>query len=408
VGPRLRLAGAPLSIAVTALLLAGCGGGDATTSSRPPPPEQPDGGGRGKIPTGDGEGGVRLFKLGDFRQPLYIAQPPGDRRHLFVVEQTGRIQVIVDGRPVAKPFLDLSGEVSCCGEQGLLSVAFAPDYATSGRFYVDYTDRAGDTRVVEYRRSSDPLVADPASRRLVLGIDQPFSNHNGGLLLYGPDRLLYIGMGDGGGQGDPDRNGQDLSTLLAKIPRIDPAPSNGRPYTVPSDNPFVDRQGARPEIYSYGLRNPWRFAFDSLTKDLAIGDVGQFEFEEVDLVRRGAGRGANFGWSAYEGLERFNDDQQAANAVPPVLVYGHDSGCSITGGYVVRDPSLPTLYGRYLYGDYCAGELHSFTARPDQSATDDRALGVQVPSLSSFGQDNAGHIYATSLEGPVYRLDGGQ
>jgi glucose/arabinose dehydrogenase len=231
-------------------------------------------------------------------------------------------------------------------------------------------------------------------------------NHNGGLALFGPDRLLYIGIGDGGSQNDPDRNGQNLDTLLAKLLRIDPAASDGKPYTVPADNPFVDRPDARPEIYSYGLRNPWRFSFDRLTDDLSIGDVGQDEFEEVDLVGRGQGRGANFGWSAYEGTARFNDDQRAPNAVPPVLVYGHDSGCSITGGYVVRDPSLPTLYGRYLYGDFCAGQLHSFTARPDREATDDRPLGLQVPSLSSFGEDNAGHIYATSLEGPVYRLDG--
>jgi hypothetical protein len=261
--------------------------------------------------------------------------------------------------------------------------------------------------VVEYRRSeSDPLVADTQSARELLHVPHPFVNHNGGLALFGPDRLLYIGIGDGGSQNDPDRNGQNLDTLLAKLLRIDPAASDGKPYTVPEDNPFVDRPDARPEIYSYGLRNPWRFSFDRLTDDLSIGDVGQDEFEEVDLVGRGQGRGANFGWSAYEGTARFNDDQRAPNAVPPVLVYGHDSGCSITGGYVVRDPSLETLYGRYLYGDFCAGQLHSFTARPDREATDDRPLGLQVPSLSSFGEDNAGHIYATSLEGPVYRLIG--
>jgi glucose/arabinose dehydrogenase len=336
-----------------------------------------------------------------------VSQPPDDPHHLFVVEQTGRIVVLRDGRRLAKPFLDLGDQVSCCGEQGLLSVAFAPDYAKSGRLYVDYTDPAGETRVVEYRRSDDdPLVADPGSRRVVLGVDQPFENHNGGLALFGPDRLLYIGLGDGGSQDDPSRNGQDLGTLLGKVLRIDPRASSGKPYTVPAGNPFVDRPSARPEIYSYGLRNPWRFSFDLLTDAFSIGDVGQNEFEEVDLVPRGEGRGADFGWSAYEGLARFNDDQDAPNAVPPVLVYDHDAGCSITGGYVVRDRGLPTLYGRYLYGDFCAGKLHSFAARPDRRATDDRPLGVQVPSLSSFGEDDAGHIYATSLEGPVYRLLG--
>jgi glucose/arabinose dehydrogenase len=357
---------------------------------------------------GDGVGGVHLVKLGDFQQPLYVAQPPGDPHHLFVVEQTGRIQVLRDGRPLPRPFLDLSSQVSCCGEQGLLSVAFAPDYAKSGRFYVYYTDHADDVRIIEYKRSSDRLVADPSSQRLILRVPHPFTNHNGGLVLFGPDGMLYIGIGDGGGQGDPNRNGQNLSTLLGKLLRIDPTPSGKKPYTVPPDNPFVGKRGARPEIYSYGLRNPWRFAFDSRTEALSIGDVGQFDWEEVDMVARGDGRGANFGWSAYEGFAPFNEDQRAPNAVPPVFVYSHDSGCSITGGYVVRDKSLPTLYGRYLYGDYCAGELHSFPARPGRKATDDQPLGVEVPSLSSFGTDDAGHIYATSLEGPVYELVGGE
>jgi glucose/arabinose dehydrogenase len=384
------------------VLMAGCGGGE-TTSGPPPPPDSSQRG-EGEVPTGDGEGGVRLVKVGDFDQPVYVTQPPGEGGDLFVVEQTGAIRVVRDGRTLEKPFLDLSGEVSCCGEQGLLSMAFAPDYEKSGLFYVDYTDRAGDTRVVEYRRSSDPLLADPASRRVVLGVDQPFSNHNGGLVLFGPDRDLYVGLGDGGSEDDPQRNGQSLSTLLAKILRIDPEPSAGRPYTIPPDNPFVDRRGARPEIYSYGLRNPWRFSFDSLNGALSIGDVGQNEFEEVDLVGRGEGRGANFGWSAYEGLTRFNDDQTAKGAIPPALVYSHDDGCSVTGGYVVRDPDLSSLYGRYLYGDFCAGELRSFVAVPDHRATDDRALGVQVPQLSSFGTDDAGHVYAISLDGPVYRL----
>lgn len=404
--PCLKRGTASITI-VALLLLAGCGGRDETPSAGRPPPSEPDADGQEGIPVGDGNGGVRLSKLGDFDQPVYVTQPPDDSDHLFVVEQAGRIVVLSDGEPVAKPFLDLRNQVSCCGEQGLLSVAFAPDYASSGRFYVDYTDSAGDTRVVEYRRSEDdPLVADPGSRRVILRVDQPFPNHNGGLVLFGPDGLLYIGLGDGGSEDDPSRNGQDLDTLLGKILRIDPGTSNGKPYKVPADNPFVDRSDALPEIYSYGLRNPWRFSFDRLTDDLSIGDVGQNEFEEVDLVGRSEGRGANFGWSAYEGTARFNDDQRAPSAVPPVLVYGHDSGCSITGGYVVRDPGLATLYGRYLYGDFCAGQLHSFTARPDRDATDDRTLGLQVPSLSSFGEDNAGHIYATSLEGPVYRLVG--
>jgi glucose/arabinose dehydrogenase len=385
------------------LLLAGCGGRDEPTRSGSERTTE----GQGPIPVGDGVGGVRLDTLGEFDQPVYVDQPPDDPDHLFVVEQGGRVIVLEDGRPAEEPFLDLSDRVSCCGERGLLSIAFAPDYGDSGLFYVYYTDKAGTIRVVEYRRSeSDPLAADSQSARELLNVPHPFVNHNGGLAAFGPDRLLYVGLGDGGSQGDPDRNGQALDTLLGKLLRIDPTASNGKPYTVPADNPFVGQSDARPEIYSYGLRNPWRFSFDRLTEDLSIGDVGQDEAEEVDLVARGEGRGANFGWSAYEGLTRFNKDQQAPDAVPPVFVYGHDSGCSITGGYVVRDKGLPTLYGRYLYGDFCAGQLHSFTARPDRRATDDRPLGVHVPSLSSFGEDEAGHIYATSLEGPVFRLTG--
>ena len=236
--------------------------------------------------------------------------------------------------------------------------------------------------------------------------DQPFENHNGGELLFGPDDLLYIGLGDGGSAGDPDRNGQNLGTFLGKLLRIDPTPSGGKPYSVPPDNPFVDTEGALPEIYSYGLRNPWRFSFDRETDALSIGDVGQDAFEEVDLVAAGEGSGANFGWSAFEGDAGFNDDEQAPGHVPPVLTYPRDEGrCSVTGGYVVRDPDLPSLEGRYLYGDFCEGRLHSFTAHPGEPASDDEMVGLTVPELSSFAEDAAGNIYALSLSGPVYRLD---
>jgi glucose/arabinose dehydrogenase len=386
-------------IAVLAAI-AGCGGGSTSTTGGTR--AVTTGGGQ---TTGGGTGGVGLEKLGDFDRPLYVTQPPGDPDHLFVVEQTGRVEVLTDGDRESAPFLDVSDQVSCCGEQGLLSIAFAPDYERSGLVYADYTDRTGDTRVVEYRRSSsDPLAVDPASARVVLRVDQPYPNHNGGLVLFGPDDLLYVGLGDGGSEGDPDRRGQDLGTLLGKILRIDPGAGGGRPYAIPPTNPFVDKAGARPEIYSYGLRNPWRFSFDRSTGAFGIGDVGQSDWEEIDLVPRGDGRGANFGWSAFEGFARFNGDQTAPDAVPPVLAYGHEHGCSVTGGYVVRDRSLPSLFGRYLYGDYCEGELRSFPAAPGQRAADDRPLGLRIPSLSSFAEDDAGHIYATSLDGPVYRL----
>jgi glucose/arabinose dehydrogenase len=388
----------------------GCGGGDDGTTTETEPtgqaPPAPAEGEPRQPPVGDGRGGVRLVEIGRFEQPLYVAQPPGERSDLYVVEKGGRVMLVRDGEVLPEPFLDLSGEVSTGSEQGLLSIAFAPDYGRSGRFYVDFTDTDGDTRVQEFRRSdSDPAVADASTRRELLFVDQPFANHNGGLLLFGPDGKLYIGLGDGGAGGDPMRNGQDLGVLLGKILRIDPRPSGGEPYGIPRSNPFADEQGARPEVYAYGLRNPWRFSFDRGGETLSIGDVGQDEFEEVDLVPTRVAAGGNFGWSAFEGDLRFNPDQEAPGHIPPVLTYQlEDGACAITGGYVVRDESLRSLYGRYLYADFCVGELRSFTARSGREATDDRPLGLQVPQLSSFGEDNRGRIYVTSLEGPVYRL----
>ena len=403
----------------TACALAACGdeGEPTSTPVASEPPAEREVERSQPPPVGDGQGGVRLVEIGEFEQPLYVTQPEGDRGHLYVVEQCGRIiRVPAAGGGEAGTFLDVSDEVTCGGEQGLLSVAFAPDYARSGLLYVDYTDTAGDTRVVEYRRSgSDPGIADPESAREILFVDQPYPNHNGGLVLFGPDESLYIGLGDGGSADDPDRNGQDLGTLLAKILRIDPRADGARPYSIPRDNPYLDEPDARPEIAVNGLRNPWRFSFDRETRDLWIGDVGQNELEEIDTASfeelTGLDSGLNFGWSAFEGSERFNEDQEAPDAVPPVLEYGREGGCSITGGYVVRDPELRSLYGRYLYGDYCGGELRSLIARaeaddrPGVGPLDDRPLGVQVPQLSSFGEDAAGRIYATSLDGPVYRLE---
>lgn len=349
-----------------------------------------------------------LTELGTFDAPVFLAQPPEDSAApLFVVEQSGAIRVVRDGQTLGKPFLDVSDEISFEGEQGLFSMAFAPDYADSGLFYVSYTDTEGDSRIVEYSRSADdPLVADPGSAREVLFQDQPYPNHNGGLIAFGPDGLLYIAFGDGGDAGDPDRNAQDLGTFLGKLLRIDPRADGGEPYSVPEDNPFVGRDGALPEIYSLGLRNPWRFSFDRQTGALSIGDVGQDSFEEIDFVQRGEGAGANFGWSAWEGTSRFNDDQQAPGHVRPVLTYsyGDDGACSVTGGYVVRDPELTSLYGRYLYADFCIGALRSFIPEGEQ-ARDDKALGPVVPALSSFAEDSDGNLYALALEGQVYRLD---
>jgi glucose/arabinose dehydrogenase len=363
---------------------------------------------RGAPPTGNGQGGVRLEKIGDFSEPLYVDQPPGSE-DLYVVEQGGAVRIVRDGETLEEPFLDVSEEITSGGERGLLSIAFPPDHAQSGLFYVFFTDRQGDERIVEYARSADnPDQADTESRRDVLKIDDFASNHNGGLLLFGPDGLLYAGLGDGGTVGpseaDPERNGQDLNALLGKLLRIDPRPSGGKPYTVPNDNPFVGRPGARPEVYAYGLRNPWRYTFDP-GGALVIADVGQHAQEEIDYLPKGEAEGANLGWSAFEGTMPLNSDQRAPGAVRPVLTYatGEGGSCSITGGLVVRDPGLPSLFSRYVYGDYCAPALRSVVLSGG-AARDDRPLGVEVPSLTSFGEDNAGRVYATSQEGPVYRL----
>ncbi|MGI9097540.1 MAG: PQQ-dependent sugar dehydrogenase [Solirubrobacteraceae bacterium] len=353
--------------------------------------------------------GVRLMAVGRFNSPLYVTAPRGDRRRIFVVEQGGTIRVVRAGKRLARPFLNISSIVQAGGEQGLLSMAFAPDYARTRRFYVNYTDRSGVQRVVEYRRSrSSPDRALPASARTVLRYDGVESNHNGGLVVFGPDRLLYIGTGDGGGANDQHGsrgNAQDLGSLLGKILRIDPRRSGSRAYRVPSSNPFVGRDGARPEIYSYGLRNPWRFSFDRSTGDLTIADVGQNAIEEIDFARSGEARGSNYGWRPFEG-ERRNFGEPAPGHVPPVLELSHDDGnCSVTGGYVVRDGGLPALAGRYVYGDLCRGQLRSVKLAPGSASGDAAIDGVaKVQQLSSFGEDARGRVYAVSLDGPVYRL----
>ncbi len=384
-----------LAACAAAIVLGGCGdSGDSTSSTTTATTTDrtvrvPDRG-EARIPVGDGNGGVELEQLGEFDQPVYVAQPDGDPEHLYVVEQCGRVQRIPADGGEPTVFLDVAKLITCGGEQGLLSIAFAPDYRSSGLFYVYYTDTAGDERIVEYRRSkADPAIADPESARELLLIDDFAVNHNGGLLLFGPGGELYAGTGDGGGAGDPERTAQDLDSLLGKllvIDRRDP--------------------GAAPAIAAYGLRNPWRFSFDRDTGDLWIGDVGQNAVEEIDSVPAAdLDRKLNFGWSAFEGSEPFNSDQEAPGAIEPTLEYGLGDGtCAVTGGYVVRDQELPSVYGRYLYGDFCKGELRSFTAEAGGQASDDRALGVHVDSLSSFGQDSAGRIYVTSLTGPVYRL----
>ena len=404
----MRRALAILSGLLVLSVLAGCGEKEEPEITGPPvvvnQPEPEPGPGDSGPEVGDGLGGVGLEKVGEFDSPVFLVHPDGERS-LYVVEQTGRIvRVAPNGR--RSTFLDISRQVKAGGEQGLLSAAFAPDFSKSRLLYVDYTNRAGDTRVVQYRANPKARQARPKSARTVLAVDQPYPNHNGGLLLFGPDGNLLIGLGDGGAAGDPQRNGLDRSTLLGSILRIDPSKrSKGEPYSIPQSNPFRTMEGARPEILAYGLRNPWRFSFDRGTGGLWIGDVGQNSLEEIDYLGR-LGAGASFGWSAYEGTERFNSDQDAPNALEPILTYGRDEGCSVTGGYVVRDRALESLYGRYLYADFCQGQLRSFPAEASipGPAVDDQALGIQVPSISSFAEDRKGRIYAISLDGPVHRL----
>ena len=287
-------------------------------------------------------------------------------------------------------------------------MAFPPDYARSGRFYVYYTDSAGFIRIDQFRRAAgSPNRADRGSQRLVLRVPHHRFNHKGGQLQFGPDGKLYAGFGDGGGGGDPDGNGQNLGRQLAKLIRIAPRPGGG--YSVPKDNPFRGRAGALPNIYAYGLRNPYRFSFDRRTGSLTIGDVGQDAVEEIDFVpnRRGRGHappgGYNFGWNVFEGLSRYGTGS-APGAVPPALTHRHDNGyCSITGGYVIRDRSMgPGLYGKYVYGDYCKPNLRIASLRTRNAPS--RALSAQVPNLVSFGEDGRGRVYAVSLDGPVYRL----
>ena len=389
---------APVGMALCALVLAGCGGDDEEPAGSGAAPSTEAGSGSER--TGPGQNSVTLEKIGDFDQPVFVAQPPG-REELYVVERPGRIRVVRDGAVEDAPVLDISDRVSDEGEQGLLSIAFDPDFADARLLYAYYTDSAGDQRVVEYQLSKDGGSIDASGEREVLKMDDFASNHNGGLLLFGPDELLYIGTGDGGIADDPERNGQDPQSLLGKILRIDPGQAGGRPYT-PRGAPSLTGRAA-PEVYSYGLRNPWRFSFDRDTAALAIGDVGQNSLEEIDYVAAGEGAGANFGWSAFEGTDRFNSDQRAEGHIPPVLTYGPDEGCAVTGGYVVRDPELSSLYGRYLYGDFCNPELRSFVPG-ERRARDDGEVGIEVPSLSSFAEDTRGRIYATSLDGPVFRL----
>jgi glucose/arabinose dehydrogenase len=355
-------------------------------------------------------------------RPIFVTQPPGDAR-LFVVEKPGRIRLIKDGALVADPFLTVPGVSERGGEMGLLGLAFHPDYSENGRFYVYYSTLQGGSahisRIAEYRASADNAdLADAASERVLLEVSQPQDNHNGGHLELGRDGYLYIGLGDGGGGGDqhgPMGNGQNLETLLGKILRIDVNGTGAGPnatYGIPSGN--IQSAGALPEIWSYGLRNPWRYSFDACTGDMYIGDVGQNEIEEVDF-EPAATSGRNYGWRLMEGEDCFNPDTgcnaQTQNLVLPVATYDHDIGQSITGGYVYRGPAIPNLRGTYLYADYQSARFFALrmadgaVAQPQTEITDSINPGGNIESISSFGQDSAGELYVVSFGGSVYRIE---
>jgi glucose/arabinose dehydrogenase len=354
---------------------------------------------------------VALKRIGSFEDPVFIDGAPGFPTLLFVVEQPGRVQVLRKGRRLPHPFLDISGLVSFGGERGLLSIAFPPDYKKSRRFYVYYTDRQGDIRVDELKRRS-PTRAAAGSRRRVIEIPhRENTNHNGGQLQF-LGNLLYLGTGDGGSGGDPPNNAQNRGSLLGKLLRINPRPSGGRPYSIPSGNPFAGPTPGRGEIYSYGLRNPFRFSFDRVTGGpvrIAIADVGQNRIEELDYTTVARAAGANFGWDAFEGFSRYREENSGTpdpgGTVKPIFAYPHSRGgsCTIIGGVVVGDRRLPSLYRHYIYADLCEGKLRGLVPHR-RRASGDHKIGLSVVSPSSFGEDTSGRVYVASLEGPVYRL----
>lgn len=351
-------------------------------------------------------GGLALEVVAQgLRSPVFLTTPAGDVGRLFIVEKPGRIRIVRGDVLLPTPFLDIESEVSNDGERGLLSLAFHPNFASNGLFFINHTDIDGDTRIVRFSAAAGSDVADPGSALTVLGIPQPFANHNGGQIAFGPDGMLYVGMGDGGSGGDPFGHGQNRSTPLGSILRIDV--DGGSPFAIPTDNPFVGDPDAAAETWVYGLRNPWRFSFDRLTGDLYIGDVGQSEVEEISVQSGSSPGGENFGWNTMEGSRCFGSNScDASVLVAPVHEYTHSEGCSVTGGYVYRGTAIPSVVGRYFFADFCGDWIRSFRLEGDSGidlmdhTTD---LGP-VSGISSFGEDALGELYIISIAGTVYRM----
>jgi glucose/arabinose dehydrogenase len=379
-----------LAVLLLLAFVAGCSAGSNGGTSEANPPET-----NATVPdttTASSEAGPFRFRLAavatGLDAPVGMAATPSEPDRLYIVEQPGRIRVLENGQLRDAPFLDIESEVESGGEQGLLSMAFHPDYASNHLFYVDYTDLKGDTRVVEYRAREGTT---PERTRELLFVDQPYSNHNGGQLAFGPDGRLYVGMGDGGGGGDPENRAQNLDDRLGKLLSLD----------VSQDVREKDWT-----IEGYGLRNPWRFSFDRETGDLWIGDVGQGEWEEIDHTPRDSPGLENYGWDVFEGSHPFEDKDPnpAGHLVEPVYEYSHDEGCSVTGGFVYRGEEFPAARGRYFLGDFCSSRIWSFKVDGGK-VSDVRRRSVPVGSISSFGEDAAGELYVVSLEGDVLKLE---
>lgn len=374
-----------LLLAGMAITLVSCG--DAGTDPGPVP-----------VPVA----GLRAEEVvGGLTNPVYLTAPVGDAR-LFVVEQPGRIRIIEGGVLRPAPFLDLTAVVGYGGERGLLSMVFDPQFATTGFFWVYYTDRNGNLRIERYHAPATAAVADAGSASLVIAIDHPqFANHNGGQLAFGADGMLYIGTGDGGGGGDPFNNAQNRASLLGKLLRLD---VRSTPYAIPPDNPYRASTAFRPEIWAYGLRNPWRFAFDRSTSLLYIADVGEGAFEEIDVVPM-ASAPVNYGWRLMEAAQCYGASTcDRTGLTIPVHAYSHADGCSVTGGFVYHGTRLSGLQGHYFYSDYCAGWLRSFLLQNGTaSAHKDWTIG-SIGNVLSFGEDSTGELYILSANGRVYRL----
>ena len=342
--------------------------------------------------------------VGGLVQPVFVTHAGDGSDRLFIVERHGHIRIHENGALLPEAFMNIDPRVGSGGqEQGLLGLAFEPDYETSGRFYVYYTNNAGASTLSRFAvKATDPNVADIGSEEVLLTVNQPFSNHNGGMLAFGPDGMLHVALGDGGLAADPAVNGQNLASLLGKILRLDVSGATG--YDIPDDNPFAGLAGVRPEIWAYGLRNPWRFSFDTATGDLYIADVGQFEIEEVDFEPAGDAGGRNYGWNLFEGHGIHSTGVRVPTDLPgfawPVHEYTHAEGCSVTGGYVYRGSAAPGLAGTYVFGDFCSGTIWGLQPGTWTRTT----LASTGFFISSFGEDEAGGLYVVDLNGAVYTL----